>query len=303
MYNMKGFIVFFISVCLLLPLITSYRYSESKMIHEFKYDLLTPQKSYILPTILNEVSGLTTLNQNKIACVQDEKESIFIYDLKKEAVSKEYSSDIEGDYEELALVGTTMYLLRSDGVLIEYTNYSTAPVKTKEYQLNLPSADNEGLCYDKKNNRLLIAAKSKAKEVEKKHIRLIYSFDLASKELIPEPAFKLDINKIEAKAKKEGISTPTRTVKKTEKEVSDFNFRPSAIAIHPFENTIYIISAKDAMLLVIDQKGSIISLFSLSPNLFHKAEGITFLPDGAMLISNEAKDKKPTLLKFEYKKV
>lgn len=301
---MKGIIVFIISVCVLLPLITSYRYSESKITHEFKYDLPAPQKSYILPTLLNEISGLTTLNQDKIACVQDEKESIFIYDLKKEAISKEYSSDIAGDYEELALVGTTMYLLRSDGVLIEYANYSTSPVKAKEYQLNLPSADNEGLCYDKKNNRLLIAAKSKtAKEVENKYIRLIYSFDLASKELISKPAFKLDLNKIEEKAKKQGISIPTRRVKKTGKELSNFNFRPSAIAIHPVENTIYILSASDRLLLIIDEKGSILNLFSLSPNLFHKAEGITFLPDGDMLISNEAKGKKPTLLKFEYKKI
>ncbi|MFY9308862.1 MAG: SdiA-regulated domain-containing protein [Bacteroidia bacterium] len=290
-------------ICCSLSLLTLVAFYPASMKEEFHYQLTSPQKSYVLPTVLNEVSGLTTLAQDKIACVQDEKESIFVYDLEKEVISKEYSSEIAGDYEELALVGSTMYLLRSDGVLIEYVNYTSSPVKTKEYQLNLPSPDNEGLCYDKKHKRLLIAAKSKTvKEVESKQIRLIYGFDLTSKTLLSEPVYKLDIHKIEAKAKEQKIPIPTRTIKKTGKTISSFNFRPSAIAIHPFENSIYVLSASDRLLLIIDEKGNILELFSLNLNLFNKAEGLTFLPNGDMLISNEAQDKKPTILKFEYKK-
>ncbi len=298
---MRGIILSIIGIYCLIPLFGFYSSNNRYSKEQFQYKLSAPQKSYILPTVLNEISGLTALSQDKIACVQDEAETIFIYDLEKEVISKEHSSSIAGDYEELALVGNTMYLLRSDGVLIEYFNYTSSPVKT-EYKLNLPSANNEGLCYDKKNNRLLIAAKSKtAKEVESKAIRLIYGFDLKSKTLLANPVFKLDINKIEAEAIKRDISIPKRTIKKTGKEVSSFNFRPSAIAIHPFENSIYILSASDKLLLIIDNKGAILSLFELNHTLFNKAEGIAFLPNGDMLISNEAQDKKPTLLKFQYK--
>lgn len=287
----------------LFSILILYSFYPAKTKETFHYQLSSPQKSYVLPTVLNEVSGLTTLNQDKIACVQDEKESIFVYDLEKEIISNEYSSEITGDYEELALVGSSMYLLRSDGVLIEYMNYTASPVKTKEYQLQLPSPDNEGLCYDKKHNRLLIAAKSKtAKEFESKQIRLIYGFDLISKKLLVKPVYKLDIRQIESKAKETGIPIPTRTIKKTGKTVSSFNFRPAAIAIHPIENDIYVLSASDRLLLIIDEKGSILNLFSLNLNLFNKAEGLTFLPNGDMLISNEAEGKKPTILKFEYKK-
>jgi hypothetical protein len=40
----------------------------------------------------------------------------------------------------------------------------------------------------------------------------------------------------------------------------------------------------------------------LNPALFNKAEGITFLENGDMLISNEGQSKKPTVLRFNYRK-
>ena len=291
-----------ISIGALFPLLAFEYSSEGKLSSEiFKYNLSKPQKNYVLPSVLNEISGITALNPETIACIQDETETIFIYDLKNEEVQNERSFNIKGDYEGIALVANTIYLLRSDGVLIEHADYTSSSVKTKEYQLNLPSPDNEGLCYDKNNNRLLIAAKSKTvKEVENKSIRLVYGFDLKTKILNSKPVFKLDVNKIEAKAKALHIPIPTRTIKKTGKEVSSFNFRPSEIAIHPYEDLIYILSASDNLLLIIDQKGNINNLLSLEPALFNKAEGITFLPDGDMLISNEAQTGKPTMLHFKY---
>ena len=291
------------SVCYISLFIVVFGQLSIKAQRSFEYELSKPEKNFILPAVLNEISGITTINQHEIACVQDEIGTIFIYDLTKEAITKEYPSQQIGDYEEIALVDNTVYLLRSDGVLIEHSNYSKPTTVKKEYNLHLPSANNEGLCYDKKNNRLLIAAKSKAiKEVENKDIRLVYGFDLKSKKIIPEAIFKLSVEKIEAKAASMQIRIPVRTIKKTEREVSVFNFRPSSIAVHPFSNLIYILSSSDKLLLTLDEQGHIFDLFALDPALFNKAEGITFLPDGDMLISNEAQKGKPTLLKFKFNK-
>lgn len=287
----------------LLALFYSYCIISKQEFPAFEYNLSKPEKSFVLPAILNEISGITTINQNQIACVQDEMETIFIYDLNKASIVKEYLSNLKGDYEEIALVDNTMYLLRSDGVIIEHTDYTAASTKIKEYELNLPSNNNEGLCYDKKNNRLLIAAKSQSgKGAKNKEFRLIYGFDLSDKKAKPKQIFKLRIEEIEAKAIALGIPIPFKTVKKTGKQISDFYFRPSSIAVHPFDHLIYILSSKDKLLLIMDENGSINNLFALDPVLFNKAEGITFLPDGDMLISNEAQAGKPTLLKFKYNK-
>jgi uncharacterized protein YjiK len=303
---MKRIVIVLLScLCSLFLLVVFYGYCSfnNQALAVFEYNLSKPTKSFVLPVALNEISGITALSQNEIACVQDEIETIFIYDLTKEAIIKEYPSKLIGDYEEIALVGNAMYLLRSEGVLIEHLNYSKPSTEKKEYALNLPSTNNEGLCFDKRNNRLLIAAKSKAgKGNENKDIRLIYGFDLKNKILSKEPILKLSFDKIEEKALAMKIPIPMRTIKKTKKEVSDFNFRPSAIAVHPFSHLIYILSSSDKLLLIMDEKGNIIHLFALDPVLFNKAEGITFLPEGDMLISNEAQKGKPTLLKFKYVK-
>lgn len=265
------------------------------------YQLSSPDKSYTLPPSLNEISGITILNNNEIACVQDELGIVYIYDLKDGKISKEYKTGLVGDYEGIAIVGNTIYLLRSDGVLIEYPDFRSPNMKIKEYFLNLPSVNNEGLCYDMKNYRLLIAAKVKpGKNKLDKDIRHIYSFDLKTKTPNNIPLIKLSVDDIEATAVKQNIPIPYRTNKKTGAKINSFNFRPSEIAVHPINGNIYILSANDKLLLMIDKSGGIKNLLQLDSVLFNKAEGLAFLPDGTMLISNEAQKGKPTLLTFKY---
>jgi len=303
---MKRFLRVFLSIFMgigSLVLLYSYCIISKQEFNTFGYNLSEPEKRFVLPTVLNEISGITTINKTQIACVQDEIGTIYIYDLAKASIVKEYTSEVKGDFEEIALVDSTMYLLRSDGVIIEQTHYSEKSAKRKEYNLDLPSDNNEGLCYDKKNNRLLIAAKSKAgKGYKNNEFRLIYSFDLNDKTARPKQIFKLKIEEIEAKAVSLNIAIPYKTIKKTGEQISDFYFRPSAISIHPFDHLIYILSSKDKLLLIMDDNGIIKNLIALDPVLFNKAEGITFLPNGDMLISNEAQKGKPTLLKFKYHK-
>jgi len=268
-----------------------------------EYKLSSPQKSFVLPVALNEISGIVPISDHEIACVQDELGHVYLFDLKSSTITKEYNTQLVGDYEGITLVGNTIYLLRSDGVLVEYPDFRSPGLKIKEYFLNLPSSNNEGLCYDQKNYRLLIAAKMKAgKGKENKDERYIYSFDLKTKVPNNLPLFKLHVEEIEAFAQKSGIPIPYRTNKKTGKQLSAFNFRPSEIAVHPFNKNIYILSANDKLLLVTDEKGAIKDLVALDPVLFNKAEGLAFLPDGTMLISNEAQQGKPTLLTFSYNK-
>jgi hypothetical protein len=58
------------------------------------------------------------------------------------------------------VVGETIWVLRADGKLFEVSNMNAAKPSVKEYSTQLTTKqDPEGLCYDKKNNRLLIAIK------------------------------------------------------------------------------------------------------------------------------------------------
>lgn len=259
-----------------------------------RYDVGHPDEVIELPAILNEVSGLTDINNQKIACVQDELGIVFIVSLKDGSIMAQYEFEPFGDFEGLTYVDRAFYVLRSDGRLTIIPDYRK-PNEHINVKENLPTKNNEGLGYDKRNNRLLIAAKSKPtkESMIDRNNRVFYQFKIDNAELDKTPVFALKMEDIEERAKQLKVKLPVVPDKK-------INFSPSSIAVHPVSELLYIISAKDHLLLVCDQSGEIKHIEVLEPKLYPKAEGITFLPDNTMIITNEAKDKAPTLLKFRY---
>ena len=56
----------------------------------------------------------------------------------------------------------------------------------------------------------------------------------------------------------------------------------------------------ERLLFVFNINGEIEYIEKLDPDLFSQPEGITFMKNGDMLISNDVKDNKPALLRFNY---
>ena len=76
----------------------------------------------------------------------------------------------------------------------------------------------------------------------------------------------------------------------------------SAIAVHPITKKLYLLSASDHLFFIFNStNGEIEHLELLNPDIFNKAEGITFMDNGDMIITNEGQNKNPTLLRFNYK--
>lgn len=267
------------------------------------YDLTTPVKTLVLPDTLREISGLTVIDSLTIACVQDENGILFIYDIAENAIKKQYAFYIDGDYEGITRMQNTIYILRSDGTLFEIFNYASQDFKVNSYQTGIPANNNEGLCYDLNNNRLLIACKGKiAKGPEHKDKRFVYAFDLTTKKLSLDPTFEFNMAAIKIFAQEKKLAFPERTKKKGEISEPIIKFRPSAIGIHPVTKKFYLLSASDHCLFIFNMKGETEHIEQLNPALFNKAEGISFFENGDMIITNEAQDKKPTLLIFNYRK-
>lgn len=265
------------------------------------YDLDSPDKILVLPDTLREVSGCAFLDTVSFACIQDENGILFIYDLSKNQIKKQLNFHLDGDYEGVTEVGDTMYILRSDGTLFEISRYNSPNFKVKSHITGVSASNNEGLCYDKANKRLLIASKGKiGKGPELKNKRIIYAFDLTSNKLSVQPAFDFNLEKVKQFASSKKIPLPTRSKKNGTELILKFN--TSAICIHPFTNELYLLSASEHLLFIFDMKGEILDMVMLDPKTFNKPEGITFNEKGEMLITNEGQDKKPTALLFKYKK-
>jgi hypothetical protein len=170
------------------------------------------------------------------------------------------------------------------------------------YETGIPSSDNEGLCYDPDNNRLLVACKGMiGKKDENKDKRVIYAFDLKTKKLSEEPVISFDLEVIRHFAMNNKIDLPVKKNKKGEKKEPILKFGTSEICIQPLTKKLFLLSADDHLLFIFNMKGIIEKIEKLNPEKFIQAEGLTFFENGDMLITNEGQDKKPTLLRFNYK--
>ena len=265
--------------------------------HASSYNLKSPNRTWQLPNVLREISGITMLHNStignmKVACIQDEKGILFQYNLDKSSIVVQDTFYLNGDYEGIAYVQEDIYVLRSDGLIIEIKNAIQGEKKIQTYVTNIPAADNEGLCYDEKNNRLLIACKSKrGQNTEDKNKRMVYAFDLYNKTTTIDPVFIFDATEvIKFIYEKHKITLPA------------IKFNPSEIAIHPLSGKLYLLSATAHLLCIYSKEGLLEHAEMLDPILFKQPEGITFFDNGDMLISNEGKDKSATLLLFAYKK-
>lgn len=238
-----------------------------------------------LPEILEEVSGITFLNDFQMACIQDEEGIIFIYNLNTSSIEKEITFAGIGDYEGIAVAGSTAYVLRSDGVLFEVENYMQEFRKTNEHDLGMNAGyDFEGLCYDASNNRLLLAIKDIAGE----DFKPVFAFDLASKEIVKEPVYKIH------------FGDPVFEV--LEKKRSHRIFRPSEIEIHPRSGNIYLLEGVNPKLLILDSTGRAQQLHVLKKEQFTQPEGIAFNSNGDLFISNEGGNQPANILKISLNK-
>lgn len=245
-----------------------------------KEDLSTTNiaEKWELPAILKEVSGIAYLDEGRFACVQDEEGKIFIYNTSSGSIENEIPFGGPGDYEGLTLVNKTAYVVRADGVLYEVDNIESTKTNVKQYKTHLTVEQNvEGLCYDKQNNRLLVAIKDD--EPGNVDFKGVYGFDLKTKKMPQQPVYSLPLkDQIFVKSKK--------------------SIRPSAINIHPVTGDIYIVDGPSARLLIMDNKGALKTLHTLGKQ-FVQAEGITFSPGGDLYISNEGKKEPANILRVK----
>lgn len=266
------------------------------------YNFKAPDATAIMPYILHEVSGITYIDTSTLACVQDENGILFFYDILRMEIKRQVSFYANGDYEGIARSGDTIYVLRSDGLIYKITDFISDNLTVTQFRTEIPSKDNEGLCYDSDSGSLLIACKENTGKGDlSKDNRYIFGFDLTSKSLMREPVFTFDIDGLKDFAKTKNVVLPLKNSKRGLAVEADLKFRASGIAIHPVTGSLFLLSAEDHLLFIFDKSGVVQQMISLNRAMFNQPEGITFLENGDMFIANEGAGKGPaTLLRFNY---
>ena len=272
------------SAKLLILLILAFNLQQVNGQDRPPYDLNSPNLIYTLPDYLEEVSGLTYFGTNQLAMHNDEKGRMYVFDLKKRAVVKRVRFDGDGDYEGIERVGNFIYVIKSNGNLYRFNVNIEGVVEKIETPFD--SKNNvEGLGYNPKTNRLLIALKDDGDTPGVKvDGRAIYGYDLGKNEFDKLPIFFVSHEDLE------------RVLGK------DYKFHPSAVAVHPITEEVYVLSAHKRALLVFSKEGKPKNLSDLKRSLFPQPEGIAFSPSGDLYISNEMEGEGGTLLWFKMKR-
>ena len=249
-----------------------------------EYDLNSPEVMK-LPDRLNEISGLAYYSKDSsIFAVVDEAGVLYKMmrgDDKIELQHWKFSKT--SDYEDVVLVDSVFYVMKSKGDLVAFSFESPDSVKTKEYDIPLTGKNEfEILYYDDSLKQIVLICKDC--EADDKTRVGAWTFDPATGAFAEGP-FVIDPSAILAA-----------------QETEEKRFKPSAAAIHPKTGDLYIISSINKVLVIADRSGKIKNTYPLDPKLYKQPEGITFTPSGDMFISNEtAGEGLPNLLYYKYK--
>lgn len=234
---------------------------------------------------IKEISGIAWDNKNdEFLTHNDESGKLFFLDKETKIIKNEVHFAGKGDYEDVALANGIPYVLRSDGMLTKIVKDSAGRYYGLEAgKIGLSGAnDFETLYFDEERKALIMVCKNCA--MDDKNSVSAFAFYPDSTGFDNKPVFKINADE----------------VRKLSSQKSS-KLQPSAAAIHPVLNKLFILSSASNQLVIADRDGNPESVYHLSRQLFPQPEGITFKSNGDMYISNEGITTKSTLLKFLYK--
>lgn len=258
----------------------------------FPYKLHDATHRWELPAKLEEISGLSYSGENKLACVQDEKGNIYIFNSSTGEVERKIDFGDDGDYEGIEVIGRDAWVMNSKGTLFFVQDYLNEDILSVEkYNTEFTGKnDTEGLGYDPVSGHLLIACKGHpfVDEEHGKEFKAVYFFDTGTKKLDLKPFLLIEMDSIKYY---KNYNTMTRLgvelLAYIDDSKGDLSFQPSAIAVHPLSGNIYVLAAVGNLLIVYSREGKMLFMAKLRSKYHIQPEGICFSPDGTLYIANE----------------
>jgi hypothetical protein len=251
------------------------------------YNLNKPVK-YNMPEKLHEISGIAFHHgkADSIYAEEDENGRVYYFHLGDKQISHSTFGK-PGDFEDIAILGEQVIMLRSDGVLFTFPFKGVRNSEiggVQKWKDILPSGEYEGLYANEKEQQLYILCKHCSDDNTAKNSSG-YIFKLSAKgDVRQSGTFSINVREIEALTGAKKIA-----------------FHPSALAKNLLTNEWYILSSVNKILVVTDNNWKVKAVYPINPALFVQPEGIAFDSENNLYISNEGDKVTPgTVLKFSY---
>jgi uncharacterized protein YjiK len=246
-----------------------------------RYDLEAPPGDrWELPRKLDEISGLAVDPRGRVFAHEDERAIIFELEPSTHRVVRRFafgSPAIPGDFEAIALVGDSVVLVTSNGVLyagaqgrdgesVRYVRRDTGVGRSCEV---------EGLAYEPDDRSLLIACKVPRDAFTRGHVT-VFRWSLDRRGIVPPAALHVPLARLTRAA---GLS----------------DFHPSDITRDPVTGHYLLVAAREHAIAELTPAGDVEQVVRLQRKRHPQAEGIAVTPDGALLVTDEAGRGRATL--------
>ena len=248
------------------------------------YDFNNP-KVIDLPIALDEISGIAYYPPDtSIFAIIDEDAILYKIPIKSPKKLKQWIFGEPGDYEDVVLKDSTFYVLKSNGKVYEL-HFNGGEVRTVEHDFLTGSKKEnefETLYIDSVNKQLHIVCKN-CEEDNKSRVTAFRMVD-------------------STKTWKDDRIISTSEIAQALKQ-DRIKLRPSAGGVNPITKELYLISSVAKTIAVFDTANNFVAAYALDKKIYKQPEGLTFTPEGHLLISNEFAEKGvPNLLIIKNKK-
>lgn len=246
-----------------------------------RYDFEAHSDRARLPNRLDEVSGLAVTGDGRVFTHTDERAVIYEIDPSDGGVIKRFGLGVpalSGDFEGIAIAGERFFLVSSQGFLLEFREGAAEQVVAfRGVDTGLLSrCEVEGLAHDPSTGTLLAACKTVPGR--DRGAIVVYRIDAATLGLRPDR-----------------ITVPLSELERVGLRGS---FAPSGIEVDPATGTLILVSARDEAIVEIRPDGTVLSGFRFGASRHPQAEGVTFLPDGSLLLADESQGGRARLTRY-----
>lgn len=240
------------------------------------YDLAgEPSARVELPADLAEVSGLAFTSDGRLLAHGDETAMVYQIDWPSGKVVKRFGvgsgrSPLLGDFEDIQVVGDRLFLVTSDGELVEAkegADGETVPVVRRSRGVD-GTCEVEGMSWDEQSSAMLLLCKQTSGKQWKDRL-VILAVNPATGEFEREP--RLTVSQDELRR----VTGAKR-------------FSGSAMVRHPRTGSLILVAGPQHTYAEIDASGKVLGGGQLVESRHAQPEGLAIADDLTLLISDEA---------------
>jgi hypothetical protein len=263
------------------------------------FDLIHPSEINILPMGVSSFSDLTLMDSSHLVGIEPISGNVVFLDINNYSISSQLSLGSDFRFQAISRIDSTLILMDSENKV----HFLVPPYDINSFVSSNETIENfhsSGICLHESTKRLFLISEVQEKE-EGQFSSYLYAFNLNKNKLSDEPLFEINLTDIETFAIKNNLSLPTTIVSNSGDTIQGLDLNPSAIAVHPKTNEIYILSS-DRSLIVYNQFGEVVNFTLLDASIFSKPTGMTFQENGDLLISN-SELLNPSIVKLKWNKL